>query len=289
MTRFLIKSFACLGLCSLIACNQSTIKSYPSLANQGMLPLSTSNPYVAGNLFLAREAELSPFLYNFLKIRGGPTAVEIIEPNLGESRVIMYYPRDRQVYTADIVETKTTRNWMIKGPYQIERKDYRELATLENSMQGEPVFVIRGKQQRFKFETPNQETKIIQPSLPAVPLPTPTPKPKRHISKPKEEEDTIVISKRGNSPTEFRPLNSDQQAIQMSLGYAERAENGDVIHTVIGGENLAAIAKWYTGTADNATGLAEANGIKVGDTLTSGARIRVPLKLVKNTRQMKPE
>lgn len=291
MTRFFAKYSIpfFFGILALSGCNQSSIKSYPSLANQGMLPLSTSNPYVAGNLFLAREAELSPFLYNFLKLRGGPTAVEIIEPTLGASRVLMYYPRDREVYAADIVESKTSRNWMIKGPYQIERKDYRELATLENSLQGEPVFVIRGKQQRFKFETNQTKARTIEPALPAIPLPTPTPKPKRVVAKPKESEEGLVISKHGNNPTEFKPLNSDQQAIQMSLGYAERADNGDVIHTVVGGENLASIAKWYTNSSDNATSLAEANGIKIGDTLSAGARIRIPLKLIKNIKQMKIE
>jgi hypothetical protein len=256
------------------------------LANKGILPLSTVNPYVSGNLFLAREAELSAYLHNFLKIRGGPAAVEIEEPTLGSPRILMFYPSQRETYAAEIVEQGTTRQWIISGPYAIERKDYRELAGLEASMVGEPVFVIHGKQVKFKFEAASQPSpRVIEPALPPVPLPTPAPKPR---PKQKAPDESVVITKKGAAATEFRPLNSDQQAIQLSLGFAERAENGDLIHTVVADEKLPTIAQWYTGSADNATVIAELNGAKITDTLTPGARIRVPFRLVRNPKILKP-
>lgn len=286
MRRHLLYILSLSSLIFIIGCSKPTIKSYPNLANKGILPLSTANPYVSGNLFIAREAEMSPYLHNFLKIRGGPAAVEIIEPTLGSPRVLMFYPQQRETYAADIVEQNNTRQWVISGPYAIERRDYRELAGMETSLVGEPVFVIHGKQTRFKFETPQpQVNKVLQPVLPLPPPATPTPKPRPRV---KSGDETVVISKKGTAPTEFRPLNSDQQAIQLSLGFAERAENGDVMHTVVSTENLAAIAQWYTGSADNATVVAEANGAKITDALTPGARIRVPFRLVRNPKLFKP-
>jgi hypothetical protein len=117
------------------------------------------------------------------------------------------------------------------------------------------------------------------------PAPTAAPKPK---SKGKKGEG-VVISKKGNQPTEFHPLNSDQQAIQMSLGFAERGSNGDLIHTVKGEhETFSTIAQWYTGSANNAAELAKVNALGVNDPLALETRITVPLKLVRNFKVMAP-
>ena len=51
------------------------ITNYPSLVNQGILPVSKEQAYVGANLFLSREMEQSTFLYNFLKKRGAPDAI----------------------------------------------------------------------------------------------------------------------------------------------------------------------------------------------------------------------
>lgn len=264
------------------ACAPGRMDEYPTLANQGVLPLSTTNAYVGSNLFLAREAERSPYLYNFLKGKGGPTAIEIVEPQFGPARVLMFYPRDRETYAADIVEKDFMRQWIIRGPYAIQRKDYRRLASLDAAMNGEPVFFIRGKLERFRFEPPPTSTQILEP---IIPTPKPTPKPK---AKPKAKKSASVITaKPTESPAIFRPLNTDQQAIQMSLGFAERAPSGDVVHTVqTQDETLKTIAQWYTGSAENAAELAKVNSLGPSDPLALGTRITVPLALVKNFKRM---
>ena len=73
----------------------------------------------------------------------------------------------------------------------------------------------------------------------------------------------------------------------MAKGFAERADNGDIIHTVKGeSETLGLIAKWYAGSAAKATEIANMNGLAEGGTLTPGARIRVPLNLIKQFKAM---
>ncbi len=279
-----LRAFTLSLLCGLAACTQGRVNDYPSLANQGLLPLSTSNAYVGSNIFIASEAQRSPYLYNFLKQRGGPTAIEILQPQFGTARVMMFYPREREVYAADIMENENSRQWIIRGPYAIQRKDYRQLAALESSMNGEPLFFIRGKIERFRFR-PEVEAPIhvIEP---VVPVATPTPTPKKKVVK-KITGSSEVISKKGNQPTEFRPLNSDQQAIQMSLGFAERAPNGDVIHTVRSdSETLRSIAKWYTGNEQNVAELVKLNSLGASDPLALGTRITIPLGLVRNFKSL---
>lgn len=123
--------------------------SYPTLLNQGALALSTTNPYLGANLFISRELERSRYLFNF-KSRGAPVAVEIIQPSIGATRLLMYYPNQREVYSADFIEP-TKREWIVRGPFEIERQDYRTLLRLDASMAGEPVFEIYGKPFRFRF------------------------------------------------------------------------------------------------------------------------------------------
>ncbi|MBN8548198.1 MAG: LysM peptidoglycan-binding domain-containing protein [Deltaproteobacteria bacterium] len=267
-------------LCVFIsACAKGRVEEYPSLANQGILPLSTTNAFVGSNLFIANEAERSPYLYNFLKAKGGPLAIEIIEPKFGAARILMFYPHEREVYAADIQEREYSRQWIIRGPYGIDRKDYRKLGSLDSSMSGAPLFFIRGKLERFKYEEqPEQPVQVLQP---VVPTPVPAkPTPKKKVVKKTEV-------KKAESPGEFKPLNSDQQAIQMSMGYAERASNGDVVHTVKSDtETLESIAKWYTGSTTNAEQLAKANALGAKDPLAIGTRISIPVTLVRNFKIM---
>jgi len=279
--RILTCSFLALAV---VACAAGRVEEYPTLANQGILPLSSTNAYLGSNLFLANEAQRSPYLYNFLKGRGGPTAIEIIEPQFGPARILMFYPREKEVYAADIVERDVSRQWIIRGPYGIQRKDYRKIGSLETAFNSEPIFFIRGKHERFRVQPEVRETPhvILQPIIPAA---KPTAVAKKKVQK--KGTDTGIISKKGSAPTEFRPLNSDQQAIQMSQGFAERASNGDVIHTVkVNTETLTTIAEWYTGSSQNGDALAKANALGANDPLAVGTRISVPVNMVKNFKVM---
>ena len=267
-----------IGTSLLLSC-ASPLESFPTLANQGILPLSTTNAYVGSNLFVAGEFEQSAFLFNFLKARGAPAAIELVDEGMrSKPRMLMFYPKDKEVFAADLITKENSREWVIRGPFRIERKDYKNIARLDMSLIGEPVFQYRGRPYRFKFQ-PEAPVKVVTP---VVPTPAPTPKPK-----PKKKTPPKIITSTGDVgiPTpvpEWKPLNSDQQALQMAQGFAERAANGDVIHTVTGeSESLEALAEWYTGAPGNAKALAEANGIADGEKLAAGKRIQIPLKMIK--------
>lgn len=279
----------CLAACS----NQQQVNTFPSLANQGQLALSTTNPYLGANLFLGKELEKSSYLFNFFKGRGAPTAIEILQDGRGPTRVLLYYPGEKETYSADLLtrgDNIEYRQWIVRGPYQIERQDYKNLARMQLAMNGVPVFKVRGKTHRFLPDTDDFERPEILSPLPP-PLPTPKPRPK---SRPKPKPKVVYQSSTDNpnevqsvDPNKWQPLNTDQQAINIAKGFAERASNGDIIHTVrVASRTYESIARWYTGSASNAESIATYNLMSAGDHLQSGMRIRVPLKLIKEFKAM---
>lgn len=266
-------------------------REYSSLANQGILALSTTNPYLGANLYLAHEFSRSSFLFNFLKSKGAPVAIEIEEPQFGAPRLIMYYPRERETYAADMMQYTSQYDpnaiqWVVRGPFAIERLDLHALQRLDTAMVGEPVFNYLGKQFRFRFEPPPVS---LQPNIPQQPKPSTTPKPRPKTKTAEKAEQGAIITKKGSEPTEFKPLNSDQQALAISQGLAERATNGDVVHTVRrDGETLTEISKWFTGSESNAAAIAASSSLPTDQALKAGARITVPRNLVKEVRSMPP-
>jgi len=286
LPRFLILSFV-LVLCFSCA---PKVENFPSLANQGPLALSTTNPYLGANLFLSRELEQSSYLFNFFKGRGAPAAMEIVQERFHPTRILLYYPRDKEVYAGDLLVERSTaqRQWVVRGPYAISRRDYKDLQSMDMAMNGEPVFEIWGKPYRFRFQKEESSSEI----RPVIPLPPPpTPKPRKKVIYKGTESGVSKEPAPPAVPTspsgEFRPLNADQQALQMAKGFAERAENGDVVHTVkSSSETLSALAKWYTGSATAAAEIGSYNGIAETDILSEGKRVRIPMKNVKQFKAM---
>ncbi len=273
-------------LIALSSCSAPHVTTFPTLANQGQLALSTSNPYLGANLFLSKELEHSGYLYNFFQGRGAPTAIEIEDDSSAPTRVIMYYPLTKEVYIADlhiVGETIESREWVVRGPYAVSRKDYKNLQAMQLAMNGEPVFEIAGKLHRFRFDR-QESPREVKPLPPPMPTPRPTPRQKKKVVYQSDGEDGSI---RAVDPKNWKPLNTDQQALMLAKGFAERAANGDVIHTVRQpGETIALIAKWYTGTGKTANELATLNGAAVEGALQVGRRISVPLGLVKQFKQM---
>jgi hypothetical protein len=275
--RFLIGS----ALFGLAACAGNDTP-YPALSDQGILPLSPENPYLGSNLFLGEQAELSHYLYNFLETRGAPQAIEL--PNRGphKSRILLYYPSARELYVAARrSEREKPVQWIVTGPFRIDWRDSRELKRIDEHTRGQyPVFMIRGRRHIFNKPVQIERPHVLVPDLPEPPARKPTkvaaPKP----TAPKSEEEKLA-----EGP--FKPLNTDQQALMMSKGFAERAENGDVIHTVKKeGETLESIARWYAGGEAHAAELATLNNLKSGEPVPVGQRVRVPLRHVKQFKAM---
>jgi len=279
-----------------VSCTQHKPEAYPGLANQGILPLSTTNPYLGANLFLAHELEQGAYLYNFFQNKGAPIAIEVIQ--MGRSqRMLLFYPKDREVYVANLALREGSREWILQGPYGIERRDYSELARMETTLIGEPVFVLAGQTQRFNFHHPVSQKEVVQPVLPARPTPAPTPAKRvvKQASAPAARATPTPAPTRPqpsvsypSDPLGFARLNRDQQAILISEGYVERASNGDALHRVKNSsETIEAIAKWYAGDESKAESVAEANGLQTHSPLNEGMRIRIPAAIATQNRAMK--
>ncbi|MCO6430199.1 MAG: hypothetical protein J5J00_05010 [Deltaproteobacteria bacterium] len=257
--------------------------SSTTLANQGILALSTSNPYLGTNLFLAGQAEKSTILYKFFQKRGGPTALELIEEPLSKPRMLLYYPKDKEVYAADLEKRDRVYEWIVRGPFGIQRQDFMTLQRMEQAIVGEPLFVIFGSEKRFRQpQVMQHQHTVLAPSIP-LPLPTPTPVRKKAVKKTVPAETLPGIP----NPADFSKLNSDQQAILISKGFVERADNGDAIHTVKGSsETVESITKWYTGATSAKKEIEALNSLSGEGPLPQGTRVRIPLKLLKNFKVM---
>lgn len=262
----------------------STRMPLPSgLANKGLLPLSVSNPYVGSNLFLAKEMEKSTFLNKFISGTGGPTAIKIIGNGWTPTELYLYYPESQQFYVAESTPPTPDSEWIVRGPYRIGRHEYKDLIVLARQSDRPPVFNVFGRTERFAPYVAKERDRVIRPEIPPTPKPTPRPKViVKKKTKSKSPSGTFDIMQ-----DDFKPLNSDQQAIRMARGFAERSSNGDLVHTVKrSSETLFDIAKWYTGSTDNTVKIAKENGLMPDDSLSPGTRVTIPHTLVKEQKQM---
>ncbi len=263
--------------------------SYPTLVNQGMLPLSTTNPYLGANLFLSTELQHSKYLFNFFHHRGAPVAIEIVQTRTSSTRILLYYPQQREVYAADLVQDELKREWVVRGPFAIERQDFRNLARMDTSMTGEPVFELYGKPYRFRFQRSTEPSRAVTPIIPEVaptPVPAPAPKkPRKVITAPNSKGAQLTVPP---APTIdlFKPLTSDQQALLVARGFARRDSNGDILHSARAGQTLEDVVKWYTGSGAALEKVREANGFAAGKQIGVGDQVRIPFAMVKEGKAM---
>jgi hypothetical protein len=247
-----------------------------------MLPVSTDNPYVGSNLFLGKEMETSTYLYNFLKQRGAPQAIELRGPNDTAAEARLYYAGRREYYIATPSVDKRTklREWIIRGPYAVERDNFRQVSLLPAT--DHAVFEVFGRKEVIGQEAIALERKHIAPAF--VPTPTPVPTPKPRIQRKPSTTTPIVAA----TPTSSAPLNFDQRALLEAKELAERAPNGDVIHTVKSpNETLTSISNWYSGSNNNTKKISEKNNMPEDAKLTPGTKVFVPAEIVTNPKTMK--
>ncbi len=274
------------------SCNRfERIDTYPTLANKGILPLSTTNAYQGANLFLARELERSSYLFQFFKTKGAPTAIEIKERDFLTPQLYLFYYSEKSAYIAELQAQKRSRQWIVRGPYGINREDSRTLHKIGMTIEGTPVFELHNQPYRF---TSQQELKIarkLEPEIPFIPPPTPVPTPEptpvplpgaSGPDVPKEPEKPIY------EDLDFIPQNLDQQALMLSAGYAKKdTETGDILHTVeLSSETITAITAWYTGDAKNLAEVLKANRLMHEIALTPGEIVRVPYTLLTRVKKM---
>jgi hypothetical protein len=272
----------------LTSCSANEVSSYPSLANRGILPLSTTNAFLGANLFLAREVEKSSFLFNFFEKRGAPVAIEIRETKTRPLEMFLFYPKDHEVYIGHRQTAGNNFQWIVRGPYSITRKDFLDLKGMQLSFNGEPTFQIYGNPYRFRFQPKTQVARNVEPEIPVIPKPVKKKKKKAPVKPKKKEPLKPKLPEASTMSTaEWMKLSTDQKAILLSKGYADRTESGDVIHIVRGAtESLKEVAKWYTGSDKNADILGKANAVLPEDVLQRGQRIIIPEGIARNFKAM---
>ena len=294
------------------------ITNYPSLVNQGILPVSKEQAYVGANLFLSREMEQSTFLYNFLKKRGAPDAIEIVRRSFNNDRFYLYYYDAKEVYVADpkILKNKR-REWIIKGPRIPNWRDLKNIRNVMDTGKKDTPFLIDGKEMYFSSNVNginrsniienDIDSKIVDVSkLPKVPPQrkivrkkyTPQKKVVKKVStevKKTQSVETPSVAQSGNDDflkdledlTTYKPINLDKMAIAMSKGYARRDNMGNVVHTVKSyTETLQAISFWYTGNEINAVEIEKFNSLEDASNLKIGQNILIPFRMLKNVKQM---
>ncbi len=267
----------------LVACSTTNSKFAP-LLNQGVMPVSEDNAFTGANLFLAREMEQSVYLYNFMKERGAPQAIELKGDSEDNVEAHFYYTSGPEEYLAKPAprprfarNKDTSREWIIIGPFAVDRDRYRDIQRLERTNGG--AFEIFG---RREFLGP-QSSPGTQIALRPVFVPTPIP-PKRHVTKNKPSVDTSASSTLDSKG----PLNFDQQALKEAKEMAPRDGQGDLIHTVTSKtETIQSIAQWYTSKSTTAAEVAKKNGLPEDAKLTPGSKILIPKNLITNLNRMK--
>jgi hypothetical protein len=226
--------------------------------------------------------ERSTYLYNFLRQRGAPQAIELRGARENSVEARLYYSGRREYYIATpaIDKTSKTKEWNIRGPYAVDRENFRQVSLLPATDRA--VVEVFGRKEIFGQEAIAFERKHISPAFVPTPTPVPTPRP-RPIKKPSGQAGAAAAT-----PTPSTPMNFDQRALMEAKDFAERAPNGDVIHTVKAPtETLTSIANWYSGSSDNTKKIAEKNNLPEDTKLTPGSKVFIPAEIVTNAKTMK--
>jgi hypothetical protein len=149
-----------------------TATTFTNLSGQGILPVSSNNPYMGSNIFLAKEMEESNYLYKFMKEKGAPQAIELNGTSEDTSSLKLYYSAKQEVYTASpqLDPTLRSREWIIRGPYALERTDYHQVSQLAGNSGG--VFEIFGRTEVLGGPATAAETRVITPAFIATPTAT---------------------------------------------------------------------------------------------------------------------
>lgn len=269
----------------LTSCSRNT-SLLDGLLNAGMVQVSSQNPYVGANLFLAQEMEKSGQLHSFIRVKGPPQGIELAGSRADVLEMRMFYPRSMEMYVAVpyFSGEPVTKEWIIRGPYTVSKGYYRQVTLLPREEQA--AFEIWGSRQVLGHgSVVAAESRVIYPAF--VPTATPTPRP---IIKKRPAKTTAEASGTpAAAPIQSQqPMNFDQRALIESKDLAERSPNGDLVHVVQNpNETITSLANWYAGSSEQASTIAEKNNMPIDAKLNPGARVFVPAELVKNPKQMK--
>ena len=170
-------SFFLLAIVLVLSC--STPSRWSSLVDKGLLTLSPDNAYLGSNLFLGQEIEKSNYLFNFFQSKGAPVAISLTGESEKALEVRFYYPREHSFYIGkrDLGKSK---EWVVRGPYGIPRRDMMTLIRMQANNNNEAVFDVWGRLHKFRAGVDGRDgysEEVLIPVFVPTPTPTPTPRP----------------------------------------------------------------------------------------------------------------
>jgi hypothetical protein len=199
------------------ACSNNT-PAFEGITNRGITPVSPDSPYIGSNVFLAQEMEHSLFLYNFIKSRGAPQAIQLQGNAEMTSEMMLFYSGKNEYYSAipRIDPNTKGREWIIRGPFPITREQYPYVAHLTPDKGG--VFELFGRQERFGGTGEALEYRVINPAFIPTPRPTSAPTKKRAKKKATAQEASGPQIAVPGIPApgiavQGTPVNLDQEAL----------------------------------------------------------------------------
>jgi hypothetical protein len=262
------------------------------LKNRGPLALSTDNPYLAANLFLAKEIEKSSTVRGFIDHRGAPPVISVEKELFSPIILEFYYPKNLEYY---VLESRGS-DWLIGGPYPLSGETMNEVGSLAQNLDGAPALKperagawhkgpaplsdeVRKNLEDSPREASLEERSPIIGSVDEGQLPFQSPAKGRADFAPHPESGS-------GSP------NNDLELIVKRYGKhpAELTPKGDLVHYVTyPGETLSMISRWYTLDETNTLRLARINSLPDPNTLSTGDTLIIPKYLVKNNFRLTEE
>lgn len=157
--------------------------------------------------------EESDYLYNFLKEKGAPQAIELLGSSEQSAELQLFYSGKQEVYhaTPQFNDQLGAKEWIVRGPYIVERTAYRQIADIPAGRGG--IFEIFGRREVLGGELRAAQTRVIAPAF------VPTPKPVARRVKNTRGSG----AEGGASTTTTSPSNFDQQAIAETRGLKPKA------------------------------------------------------------------
>ena len=295
---FLAGTVLCVSACYLSGMNSSGAL-IGRLKNRGPVALSSENPFLAGNLLIAREMEASPEIKGFIDRRGAPAAIEVQTGWFSAPGLVFYYPENREQYNLERADDA----WVIAGPSAIERDKMKQVALLTRNIRGEPTLLKPDQKQSAPFKA-DQDSGAARPPAdagsapsavagqddegsPAQPSSAPFASPAAAGFGTRAEHETSPI--RVSSAEEDERLVNDLLK-QYGAHQAELTPRGDVVHYVTyPGETLSMIARWYTWDRNNAGRIARINLLRNPNSVSIGDELVIPGYLAKNKNRLTEE
>lgn len=254
---------------SLLFCGCSTSSEFylrDELANRGPIALSPSNPFVAGNLFVAKEMKHSDIFRGFIKYRGTPDAVEVRTSHFKPIRVYLFYLGEAEAYLME----QGGGDWILRGPDKIPAQLMASFFNVSPAGTHAPLV------------TDNYEAGLTTGSAEDAPV-----KSLRPVPEIRSLRKVPPLRSPNNDKTKPVRKQSDDSAQTTENRQVENSASGDVIHRVIyPGETLRIITNWYTGDVNNTGRIARINGIENANVLRIDQTVRIPRYLLKTTKPL---